>query len=134
MRWDGHRDLLREDVSHDFAVRPATMLFGCCGQFFIGGPDGTSQAVAESRLGHIRWAKWEFSGAHGYGTAFINDCKPDCASGTFLTRPIEIWASEVRHHRFTRLGLRYRWGGRRRHVVDHLEQLSSTRGVAYAWF
>jgi hypothetical protein len=38
MRWGGHRDCFARTSHTTLPVRPATMLFGCCGQFFIGGP------------------------------------------------------------------------------------------------
>ena len=34
-------------------------------------------------VGKIEWSTWEATGARGVGEYFANDCKPDCANGTF---------------------------------------------------
>ena len=40
-------------------------------------------ADGNTGIGKIEWSTWEASGARGVGEYFANDCKPDCANGTF---------------------------------------------------
>lgn len=40
-------------------------------------------ADGNTGIGKIEWSAWEATGAQGIGEYFANDCKPDCASGTF---------------------------------------------------
>lgn len=55
-------------------------------------------ADGNNGIGKIEWNTWEASGAKGVGEYFANDCKPDCASGTFqfamvnlaIDRPIGV--------------------------------------------
>jgi hypothetical protein len=124
--------LLHIDVTSEFAVRPATMFFGCCGQFLIGGPGVSSKSFRAHKLGHIRWTTWQ-SVARGNGLLWINGCNPDCAQGTFTSRPVSITASKLRNGRYTQLLLVYRY---RAHVTQDrmtLRRLSGARISAYQW-
>lgn len=123
--------LLRTDVSALFAVRPATISFGCCGQVLITGPGVRS--IRSGKLGHIRWAQWNRAQGKGHGLYWIDDCTPDCARGRFQSTPVTIEATRVRHDRYTRLLLIYRMGGNT--VFDHrtLRRLSGAAGPAYQW-
>ena len=55
-------------------------------------------ADGNTGIGKIEWSTWEATGAKGVGEYFANDCKPDCASGTFefskvsveINRPIDV--------------------------------------------
>jgi hypothetical protein len=66
-------------------------LVGCGGQtpehepstVYLSG-DGSLYAV------HITWTGWGTAAATGHGTAEANDCKPDCAQGTFSAHPVTI--------------------------------------------
>jgi hypothetical protein len=126
--------LLRMDVSSNFAVRPATMSFGCCAQFVIGGPGVSSTAFRSGRLGHIRWMHWGSARSAGIGLLWIDNCIPSCASGTFRPRPVSIQASRVENGRYTRLLLIYRSGNRQVFDRRKLERLPGMKGPAYQWF
>ena len=38
----------------------------------------------------IAWSGWGTARATGHGLAQVNDCKPNCAEGTFTSHPITI--------------------------------------------
>jgi hypothetical protein len=46
-------------------------------------------------LNGLHWASWTPQLASGYGTYFVNDCKPDCAAGHFHSYPALalLWGS-----------------------------------------
>jgi Glycosyl hydrolase family 76 len=125
--------LLRLDVSSNFVVRPATMSFGCCGQFVIGGLDVSRAAFRSGRLGRIRWKPWVSAGSIGVGLLWVDNCVPNCASGTFRSRRVSIQASRLVNGRYTRLLLIYRSG--KRQVFDRrkLERVAGLKEPAYQW-
>lgn len=125
--------LLRNDVTTDFAVRPPTMFFGCCGQFLIGGPGVSSRAFRSRSLGHISWTEWS-TVADGSGLLWIDDCNPTCAQGKFQSQPVSITASRAVGERYTRLLLVYGRNGGETHDRLTLKRLTDTRIPAYAWF
>ena len=125
--------LLRVDVSSNFAVRPATMSFGCCGQFIIGGPGRSTTAFRSRRLGMIRWKHWGSARAVGLGLLWIDSCLPNCASGKFRSRPVVIQASAIVNGRYTRLLLIYRSGNHRVFDRRALARLPGTKRPAYQW-
>lgn len=91
---------------HDLQVRPASILYAADGSGFWAGP---------RRSGHkydpLSWTSWTSSSANGSGFDWVNDCRPDCASGTFHSYPIKLALSrprtEGKHLVFTRLTLTY---------------------------
>ncbi len=125
--------LLRADYTADFAIRPATMFFGCCGQVLIGGAGVSSRQFRSGKRGHIRWTVWTTLGATGTGLLWIDDCTPDCANGTFQSHSVSITATDVRASRYTRLVLIYRFGGHLIRESSALKRLSDTRTLAYDW-
>ena len=126
--------LLRTDVSSNFAVRPVTMSFGCCGQFVISGPGVSGRAFRSHSLGRIRWKHWASARSDGVGLLWVDDCVPNCASGTFRPRWVSIQAFRVRSGRYTRLLLVYWSGGRRVFDLRKLERLPGVKRAAYQWF
>ena len=126
--------LLRLDVSSKFAVRPATMNLGCCGQFVIGGPGVSSRAFRSQRLGRLRWKHWGSAQSTGVGLLWIDNGVPSCGSETFRSTRVSIRAYRLRNGRYTRLLLVYRLGKRR--VLDRrrLGRVRTTKRPAYEWF
>jgi hypothetical protein len=66
------------------------------------------------RVRGITWSSWTTTAARGRGTALVNDCKPNCASGTFKSYPVRLRAFRPRetggcvpNSLFTRLGWRF---------------------------
>jgi hypothetical protein len=126
----GPPKLLKADNGSAFMVRPATMTFGN-GGFFITGPGVSQQELRARRDGHIRWASWAQAGATGKGTAWINNCNPDCASSrSFSSSSASIEVSSVKAGRYTRLVIMYRVHGKT--VVNH-DNLRSLRQGVYYW-
>jgi hypothetical protein len=41
-------------------------------------------------VGQIQWDSWSQDGARGKGIYAINDCKPDCKSGTLIKAPVTV--------------------------------------------
>jgi hypothetical protein len=71
-------------------------------------------ADANFRARGITWSRWTTTAARGKGTALVNDCKPNCANGTFKSYPVRLRAFRPRetggcvpHSLFTRLGWRF---------------------------
>lgn len=52
-------------------------------------------ACGDASLGAkaMSWSTWTRKKADGTGTGLINDCNPDCASGTTKTAPMELQLS-----------------------------------------
>ena len=125
--------LLRADVSSNFVVRPATMSFGCCRRFVIGGPGVSSSAFRSGRRGHIEWRQWGSARSVGAGLLWVDSCVPSCASGRFRSRPVSIQASRVVNRRYTRLLLIYRSGNRRVSDRRKLERVPGLKRPAYQW-
>jgi hypothetical protein len=53
-------------------------------------------ACGDASLGAkgMTWPTWTRKKADGIGTGLINDCNPDCASGTTKTAPMELQLSK----------------------------------------
>lgn len=67
--------------------KPRTILIAC----------GTGQTLVRS----IHWRQWGGGRARGSGKFLIDDCQPDCASGTFHSYPSEVTLSRRRFCRST---------------------------------
>ena len=63
------------------------------------------------------WSHWARTSAATRGTLWVDNCRPDCASGHFRTYPAQVALSRVadRHgiRFFSRMRLRYQHGGAR---------------------
>ena len=90
-------------------VRPAHIVYTGDGSGVLGGSDGTGAA----HPGHLKWASWTRTEATGSGTVWIDDCKPDCAEGTFTGNRVKVNAFRRVKGHFTRLTLRYTYHGKR---------------------
>jgi hypothetical protein len=38
----------------------------------------------------MHWARWGFDRARGHGRAAVNDCRPNCAEGSFHKFPVRV--------------------------------------------
>jgi hypothetical protein len=120
--------LLRFDDTHKFAVRPATLSFGADGGQLVFGPGVTQAQVHAGHDGHIRWEKWNATGARGVGTVWINQCRPNCAAGHYLSYPVTVQAARVVGGRYTRLALSYTRGGQAKVVRYRLKRFAPFYG------
>ena len=94
------------DAAHfrlTWQVRPASILSTGDGSAILGGFDGTGAA----HPGHLKWQSWTATGATGSGADWIDDCKPNCANGTFKAHPVKVAAFRPEDGHFTRLTLSY---------------------------
>jgi hypothetical protein len=92
-----------------FKVKPAVISYTGDGTAVVGGPDGTSAR----HLGRLRWTTYNVHQGIAVGLLWLDDCKPNCAAGTFSPRKVNVhvfWPSA--RHRFRRLTLRYVYRGR----------------------
>lgn len=69
------------DCDHQTVVRPASFVLTC--------------ADANSSLEPARWTVWGGSTARGSGSYVENDCKPNCAAGTFRDYDVEFTADRL---------------------------------------
>lgn len=76
----------------------AAGIIGCVNTTGVSGPEVLSLACADENylLTDLSWQGWNSPEATASGTALINDCDPDCASGRFHELPAEVRASEKR--------------------------------------
>jgi hypothetical protein len=82
-------------------VEPSRIVIGC--------------ADFSSYVDHLKWGKWHKKRARGHGRFNLNNCKPDCASGTThhyrakvrLTDPKREQCNGHNVKLFTRMHLRF---------------------------
>jgi hypothetical protein len=58
------------------AYKPHRMVVTCADAGFV--------------LRHLKWSSWGARSAHGRGQAYINTCKPNCASGKFKPYAVKV--------------------------------------------
>jgi hypothetical protein len=92
-----------------FQVRPAVIAYTGDGTGIVGGPDGTS----ETDLGHLNWTTYNRRAGVAVGLVWLDDCTPDCASGTFNSAAVRVRVSSPTHGHFRLLTLRYTYQGKR---------------------
>ena len=56
----------------------------------------TACADAQAGVEQIKWQSWGGAAAYGSGSAFTNDCNPDCVAGGIHHSAAEIYASRLR--------------------------------------
>lgn len=73
-------------------------------------------ADAGVRFTQMRWTSWGAAQTRGRGQAWVNDCIPFCAGGTFHRRPVQATLDRRRYcpdrAAYTYTRLRYRLAGR----------------------
>jgi hypothetical protein len=106
-----------------FQVRPAVISYTGDGTGLVGGTDGTSVR----RPGHLRWMVYDARQGIGHGLLWLDDCSPDCASGTFHSTPVTVHVFMPVHGMFERLTLTYAYRGKR--YVDR----RGIRRIAASW-
>lgn len=85
--------------AHSFQVRPGTIFFGVDVGLIFGGRRRPGKS-----FGHIGWQRWGEASASGAGIEWVNDCRPNCAQGTWKNRGvIKLHAWRPVYHHFTRL-------------------------------
>lgn len=86
---------------HDFKVKPATIDYGMGQAFFAG------RHRSGAHYGPLKWTSWTSNSAEGSGRNWIDNCRPNCAAGTYHSVPVDLKAWRPRtvsgHLLFTRL-------------------------------
>jgi hypothetical protein len=85
----------------DLQARPKTIVYTADDSgFWAGRQSGHTYAS-------LNWSKWSSTIAEGSGFAWINNCRPNCASGTLHAYPVHLKLSrprtEAQHLVFSRL-------------------------------
>ena len=102
--------LLTEDFGTTFAIAPPVIVISGDGSALLAGEaawigrDPTPKHTG-NQFGHITWTSWTATRATGTGVAWLDNCTPDCAQGTYFPHDERIVASTVQAGRFTRLVL-----------------------------
>jgi len=97
--------MLANEFSSDFEVRPANVAYTGDGTAVLGGRNGTP---GTGDFGRLHWRHWRRRGASAVGVDWLNNCRPDCARGSFRPHPVALHLDRVRHARFTRMVIRFR--------------------------
>ena len=105
--------LLSENDSNSFRVGPSDFGFTGDGSGFMGRAP-RSKRVADGP-GYMHWTTWTTHEAKATGTVWLDNCTPDCASGTFHSTLGTLVAFRPVDGRFTRATLSYSYGGYRNH-------------------
>lgn len=74
----------------------STAILGCVHVTGLNGPDTLSTACADNNytLVDLNWSRWGAAEATATGRAFINNCDPYCAEGTFEEFDVSVTADE----------------------------------------
>lgn len=78
--------------SGQFKVKPASILISGDGSFYFDG-----RKKSHNRAAPLSWSSWTATAGHGTGFAWINNCKPNCAAGTFHQYPVKLEVSQPKH-------------------------------------
>lgn len=70
-------------------IEPNTIAPSCDGTLVFGG-------FAKHPFGHLRWHNWTTRGAVATGAAWLDNCNPDCVSGTRTPHPATVRLSKPR--------------------------------------
>jgi hypothetical protein len=106
-------------------VRPAQIIYTGDGSGILGGFDGGRG----KGFGHLRWTKWTTGSAFGHGADWMDDCRPDCADGTFTAHAATVNAFRPRGGRFTRLTVKSSYRGKP--LVNRLKLMKSNGVLIY---
>jgi hypothetical protein len=96
--------LVRDCPSNKATIKPHGLLLACA--------DGNEY------LARLNWKVWASTKATAAGTLHLNDCKPDCASGTFRAYKASVVLTKVKRSKagkafYTRYSLSWVQGGKR---------------------
>jgi hypothetical protein len=108
-------------------VRPAEIVYTGDGSGVLGGFDGGRG----KGFGHLRWTRWTTGSAFGHGADWIDDCRPDCADGTFTAHAATVNAFRPRDGRFTRLTMTSSYRGKP--LVSRMKLVRSGHSLFYTF-
>jgi hypothetical protein len=96
-------------------VRPATVAYTGDGTGYLGGRDDNPRHP--HRGGGLHWVAWKKTFALAHGWDWLNNCRPDCARGSFHRFRAIVRARRPRHGLFTRMTIKTHFRGR--WIFDH---------------
>jgi hypothetical protein len=70
---------------HALGYRPAQIVYSGDGTAFLAG-----QGTSARHPGRLRWTTWSTTRALGYGATWMDNCKPNCAAGTYFSYPSNV--------------------------------------------
>jgi hypothetical protein len=108
-------------------VRPAQIVYTGDGSGILGGFDGGKG----KGFGHLTWTRWTTGSAFGHGADWIDDCRPDCAGGTYTAHAATLNAFRPRGGRFTRLTISTSYRGKS--IISRLKLEKSQGELIYAF-
>jgi hypothetical protein len=78
-------------VAQSTPVAPSISIYDC-GDTPVTEPGNILLACGDNSTGisNITWSQWNDIQAMGSGTAYVNDCNPDCQQGTLITSPVSV--------------------------------------------
>ena len=97
-----------------FTVRPPMIGLSGDGSSFIAGArqHGRQSGSNPGWSGHITRTSWTLTQAVGSGANWLDNCRPDCASGHYYNHPAKLRAYAPQNGHFTRLWTRIRYRGK----------------------
>ena len=95
-----------------FRIRPEVLSLSGDGTVFVGGPGWKVRGKRVLSFGSIGWTSFGGAQASGQGLVWLNDCKPNCADGSFQHHPARIQAKAIQKHHYTALIVSFTAGGR----------------------
>jgi hypothetical protein len=99
-------------------VRPPFISYTGDGTGYLGGRKDNPRHVPDgSGRSGLDWISWGSRSAIAHGWDWLNNCRPDCAEGSFHRFRAIVLARRPRHGLFTRMTIKTRIGGRWRY--DH---------------
>src|SRR6202035_97882 len=76
----------------DLKAKPASITYSGDGSAFFAGAE-----MSNHRDKPLKWSSWTATGGQGSGFNWLNNCKPNCAAGTFHAFPVKLHAYRPKH-------------------------------------
>lgn len=106
--------LATQSVEEPLQVKPKIIAYTGDGTGYLGGRDTNPSHLDREGL---QWLSWGGPSAVARGYAWLNDCRPYCASGHFHPHRAIIRVRRPRHGLYTRLTIKFRY--QHRWAYDH---------------
>ncbi len=111
----------------ELLVRPAQIIYTGDGSGILGGFDGGKG----KGFGHLRWTRWTTGSAFGRGADWIDDCRPDCADGTYTGHAATVNAFAPSAGHFSRLTITTTYRGKP--LVSRMKLMRTHGQLIYAF-
>jgi hypothetical protein len=90
---------------HQSTEKPTVLLMDQCSRTPVSAPSNIVVACADANteLSDLHWYAWGDATAYATGNAQWNDCTPTCVAGTWRSRPVTVWAWDIKNGFYTKL-------------------------------